>query len=88
MYNKDFDKKQVAFLYKQGEDYIQQIEQWKRYEHWDIVAEYNYKLATIVELLESIFVFYHGDGIYGFKHGNKTCTTIKDRFLSFKQHCK
>lgn len=87
MYNKDFNKNQVVFLYKRGEEFIQQIEQWKRYEAWERVSHYNSKLEAIVELLESIFVFHHGDGIYGFKYGEKKVNSIIDRFLSFKQSC-
>jgi len=83
-----FKQKHLSLLYKTGEDHLQQIEQWKRTECWDEVARYDAKLEAIVELLETIIVFNHGDGLDNFRSPGRKQKTIRERFESFEFKCK
>lgn len=85
IHNKLFNKQQLQYLYQIGEAYLDQAKAWdNNYNHTNIVHENIKKLEAIVELLESIIVFYHGDGIDAFNNKKEKRKSLIERFNSFK----
>lgn len=84
MYNKDFKLKHIKFIYNKGLNHLKQKQAWLDCKAGISTSyEYELKLTAIVELLESIVVFHHGDGLDAFSNKNKNNKTIEERLQSF-----
>lgn len=79
---KEFKSVHIDFLLQCGDHYLQQIHQWASFSCYQKAANYTAKLEAIVELLESITVFHHGNGIHGFV-GDHHTPTVESRFKTF-----
>ena len=84
MHLRIFKKPHLKFLFETAKDHLDQYKAWNKINTLNTALEHLIKCTTIVELLESIVVYDHGDGIYAFKNGKKTCKNIEDRLLSFE----
>ncbi len=79
----EFTLVHLSFLYTKANECQRDRKQWLRLEQYNLAAMYDAQLEVLVELLENITVFNHGDGLDNFKGEDRSKKTTDERLATF-----